>query len=132
MDNNTPTYDSILELRRTVNESATAFHLAFMSEKSAERMLNAAAVRIADAVANGETPTAYDVAAYRCRRHEYAEALLKCNEADERLAESGNRLREAIRRAKAVSTLLDKSKLDTIGEPPYLVGGETIPKGGAK
>ena len=127
----TNTNDSILELRQEMTAATTAFHLAFMSEEAAERMLNAVAVRIADAVANGETPTAYDVAAYRCRRHEHAEALLKCNEADERLAESGNRLRAAVEKAKAVSTLLDKSKLDTIGEPPYLVGGVAIPKGGA-
>lgn len=126
----TNTNDSILELRKTVNESATAFHLAFMSEEAAERMLNAVAVRIADAVANGGTPTAYDVAAYRCRRHEHAEALLKCNEADERLASSGNRLRAAVEKAKAVSTLCNKDMIEGIGAPPYLVGGMTIPRGG--
>ena len=125
----TNTNDSILELRKTVNKSATAFHLAFMSEEAAERMLNAVAVRIADAVANGGAPTEYDVAAYRCRRHEHAEALLKCNEADERLAESGNRLHEAIRRAKAVSTLCNKDLFEGICAPPYCIGGVTIPKG---
>lgn len=127
----TNTNDSILELRKSVNESATAFHLAFMSEEAAERMLNVAAVRIADAVANGGTPTAYDVAVYRCRRHEHAEALRKCNEADERLAESGNRLREAIRRAKADSTLCNKDLFEELGAPSYCIGGVAIPKGGA-
>lgn len=119
---------SIAKLRNDITLAATAFHIAFAKEQSAERIFNAIAVKIATDVESGRKVDDADIAAFRLRRDEYAMACLKCNEADERLSLCGRRFNAAVDEARAKSSSPFAHNFGEIGAPPCVVGGVSIPK----